>query len=190
VDHPDRRHPRRLAAGLALVVALGSLAGCGDDDTVASDDTTSTTGSPDTTGASVSTISDDATIVYRYGDSSVPPEYHRSYTLEIDRTEVAVEVDSYGEVLHSFSEPLPAEVWEELVAGSPDVLGIEIADDDEGCAGGTSRALRIDDGGETLLDVGFAQCGDSGTVAAATADEWVRPVIAAVPDWSTYLATD
>jgi hypothetical protein len=181
VNRWNRRHSRGIAAGAVLALSLGSLVGCGDD-TDASDGTTEP---PEAT-----TISDDATIVYRYGDSSVPPEYHRSYTLEIDRTEVAVEVDSYGEILHSFSEPLPAEVWQELVEGSPDVLGIEIADDDEGCAGGTSRALRIDDGGETLLDVGFAQCGDSGTVAAATADEWVRPVIAAIPDWSTYLATE
>lgn len=37
--------------------------------------------------------------VYRYHDSSVPPEYHRSYTITMSPTEISKWVDSYGDTV-------------------------------------------------------------------------------------------
>ena len=46
-----------------------------------------------------------ATVEYHYQDSSVPPEYHRSYTLTVTQGEADLVVDSYGDVLHDETAP-------------------------------------------------------------------------------------
>lgn len=38
-------------------------------------------------------------IVYQYDDSSVPPQYHRSYRIDVSPVEARVTIDSYGTVL-------------------------------------------------------------------------------------------
>ena len=38
-------------------------------------------------------------IVYSYGDSSVPPKYHRSYTITATKDGIRIVVDSYGNIL-------------------------------------------------------------------------------------------
>ena len=38
-------------------------------------------------------------IVYRYQDASIPPEYHRSYTIQVNANRVHIVVDSYGAIL-------------------------------------------------------------------------------------------
>ena len=163
---------RRLLIVLLLVPTAAAACGGDDDDTE--------------TGA----LSDDATIEYHYGDSSVPPEYHRSYTLTVTMDEVHAVVDSYGDVLHDVTEPLPPEVWDELTSTAGDVLDLPVDEDVEPCAGGTTRRLMIEDGGETLVDVGFGACGGSNEEAEAALDRWIQPVIDAIPSFDTYLATE
>ncbi len=42
----------------------------------------------------------DATgIVYEFGDSSVPPQYHRSFVISVTDGNASVVVNSYGEIL-------------------------------------------------------------------------------------------
>ena len=36
-------------------------------------------------------------IIYRFGDASVPPDYHRSYTITVTAGGVRIVVDSYGD---------------------------------------------------------------------------------------------
>ena len=38
-------------------------------------------------------------VEYRYGDSSLPPDYHRSYTITITEDKKTISIDSYGKVL-------------------------------------------------------------------------------------------
>ena len=38
-------------------------------------------------------------VTYHFGDASVPPEYHRSYTITVNTDKVRIVVDSYGEIL-------------------------------------------------------------------------------------------
>jgi hypothetical protein len=158
-----------------LVIGTGACGGGDDDD------------GPTDSGA---TLSDDAVITYHYGDSSVPPEYHRSYTLTITKDEVHAVVDSYGDVLHDVTEPLPPKVWQQLVATVDTVLDLEVDEDAEPCAGGTTRDLKIEDKDEAAVDVGFGACGGSNGEAESAVDEWVQPVIDAIPDWDSYLATE
>ena len=38
-------------------------------------------------------------ITYHFQDASVPPEYHRSYTVIVDKDRLTITVDSYGDIL-------------------------------------------------------------------------------------------
>ena len=166
---------RALLVPLVLVLAF---AACGGDDDAPSQEETTTE------------LSDDATIEYHYGDSSVPPEYHRSYTLTVTKGGVHAVVDSYGDVLHDVTEPLPPEVWRELVRTADDVVDLPVDEDEEPCTGGTTRDLTIEDGGKTLVDVSFGACGGSNSEAETRVDRWIRPVTRAIPNWESYLETD
>ena len=44
-------------------------------------------------------------IVYLFVDASVPPQFHRSYSITITEDTLSVVVDSYGDVLHQKSFP-------------------------------------------------------------------------------------
>lgn len=39
-------------------------------------------------------------IIYRFRDASVPPQYHRSYTISVTASEATVVVNSYGKQLN------------------------------------------------------------------------------------------
>jgi len=145
-------------------MAMG-LAACGDDN------------------PAVAEIGDDAVIEYHYGDSSVEPEFHRSYTLTISSDEVHVVVDSYGDVLQDTTAPVPAEVWTGLVENVGELAAIDPDDGDDGCDGGTSRSMTVTDGGEAVYDVAFGVCGGANDAAADRLDAYVAPVTEAIPDW-------
>ncbi|MGH9214448.1 MAG: hypothetical protein ACRD2C_27835 [Acidimicrobiales bacterium] len=150
---------------LGLAVALGA---CGDDDSA---------------DARRSELSRDAVIEYRYGDSSVPPEFHRTYTLTIQPDEVHVVVDSYGDVLQDTTEPVPAEVWDDLAGNVDDLEQLDVDAGDDGCDGGTSRSIRVSDQGHTVVDTEFGVCGDANDEAADQVDSFVQPVVDSIPDW-------
>ena len=161
-------------AAVAAIAVLALAAGCGDDD------------GPLTPA----TLGPEAVVEYRYGDASVPPQYHRSYTLTITRTEVHAVVDSYGDVLAETTVPLPAEVWDRLAARVARLSGISDDDGDDGCTGGTSRELTVTDGDSVVVDADVSVCGGSGSDDADRIDDAVAPVIAAIPDFDALVHTD
>ena len=127
---------------------LALLAGCGDDD--------------EGNGWRAFVVDPaTATIVYRFNDASVPPEYHRSYTLTADAESVNLVVDSYGDVLHDVTEPNVDDVWQDALDMSQALSNTtEITSD--ACVGGTSEELRVlDDRDEAVIDVFVDHCGSS-----------------------------
>src|SRR6056297_3524853 len=54
-------------------------------------------------------------VVYEYGDSSVEPQYHRSYMIEATHDSVRVVVDSYGDVLADTTCSMEAGRFETLL---------------------------------------------------------------------------
>jgi hypothetical protein len=161
---------RGLPVALALVLATG-LGGCGDDDS----------------SSDQLTLSDDAVIDYRYDDASVPPEHHRSYTLTIQWDEVHVVVDSYGDVLHDTTAPLPPEVWQGLATEVTGIAGLDV-DEVDGCSGGTNRSVTVTDGDDTIVDLDVPVCGDSNTETADRIDAYLQPVRDAIADWDALLS--
>lgn len=53
-------------------------------------------------------------LLYRFNDSSVPPKYHRSYTIQITDKQVQCAVDVYGKVIADTSFAPASEAWENL----------------------------------------------------------------------------
>lgn len=156
-----------MTRAVVALVAVLALVGCGDDgdDAVELDPATTT-------------------VEVRFSDSSVPPEYHRSFVLTADADEVAVAVDAYGEPIGDASGATPPDVWTDVVTaievGGDDLRRSFTADD--GCAGGTSLDVTVADGGDEAIAVSIGACSDDD--AAAARDAWGRALapLAAVVD--------
>ena len=113
---------------------------------------------------------------YRYLDSSVPPEYHRSYTLLVTPERVYLSVDCYGKILLEDAFALKPDRYQSFVAA---MLTLDIRKREEpadkGCAGGTTDYLELFTGQTNELKGRVYHCaredfGDlEGEVAAAVA---------------------
>jgi hypothetical protein len=162
--------PRALFTAMGLVVAA---AGCGDDGPA----------EPDAAHAQ---------LTYHYQDSSVPPEYHRSYTLELtgadDGAHGELVVDSYGDELHRVDVDVEPDVWEAAVTDLA-ALDLSSSGTEDGCAGGTARSIELDADGERLVAADLDVCGGAGADAADELDAVVAPLLADL-DMDSLLATD
>ena len=145
---PSHRHPTRWATRAILAVgALTVVVACGDSDE----------------GGDGEVVLDPETVTleYRFNDASVPPEFHRSYTLMAEAASAHLVVDSYGDVLHDVTEPVDEELWQSVLDAAATMSNVT-GDTSDGCAGGTSEELRVFDGDdEALIDVSVDHCGSS-----------------------------
>lgn len=154
--------PRRLVvAALALPLLLAS---CGDDDGSGGD--TTTTSAP--SGEAITEAG------FHFRDSSVPPEYHRSWTLTVTEDQAYVVVDSYGDVVGEETVDLPPGVWEDVQAGVAALEGDEADDvsDDEACAGGTGAEVWARTADEELFEMDADHCGPGNETVS---DRWKEP---------------
>jgi hypothetical protein len=53
-------------------------------------------------------------IVYSFKDASVPPQYHRSYTITVTRDQIHIVVDSYGDILADTTIDIPEQTIDDL----------------------------------------------------------------------------
>ena len=111
-------------------------------------------------------INDTTRFEYRYGDSSLPPDYHRSYTIAITDSMKSITIDSYGTVLLKRQYPnTPAEFQafkEEL-----STKGIKKRKEKKSdpCDGGTSETIRMYNADEMFFNAYVYHCsGESGTL--------------------------
>lgn len=104
-------------------------------------------------------------IEYRYGDSSVAPDYHRSYVITITDSTKTIAIDSYGDVLltRQYSNtPSDFQAFKEELSKK----GIKKhKKKDSACSGGTSETLRLYKGDDLIFDAYVYHCsGESGTL--------------------------
>lgn len=137
--------------------------------------------SDDGSGSAGAALPDDAMVEYDFQDSSVPPQYHRSYVLTVTEAESQIVVDSYGEVLAEETVPTAPEVWQQLSDGYPALEGLSLSPQAEGCAGGTSFDLIVTQPTETLVDIGAELCGGSNEDVERVVTEWLAPARAQFP---------
>lgn len=142
---------RTASISTLVFVVVAPLVACGLAD-AASSSTTFPSPTPSSTPGSSSLDPADVSIRVRYHDSSMAPQYHRSYVLTASGGRVHVVVDAYGEVLHDVVVDMPDDEWRSFVAGlSEDLQGLPEAEaTDEACTGGSALDLRV-----TSADVDF-----------------------------------
>lgn len=146
---------RLLAAGL-----LATLAGCGG--------ATPTPAAPTGNDAPAATepAAAPTQIVFAFHDSSVPPQYHRSWTVTITPTSARKVVDSYGDVLSDGTAELTAAQYDEIVAALR-TSGLKIVPVEPaavasgGCTGGTGHSLELTAADGTVTSGRVDHCGGS-----------------------------
>lgn len=126
-------------------------------------------------------LSADTTITYRFTDSSVPPEYHRSFVLTIAGGVGTVVVDSYGQETARDEQEVSDAVVQDFLTeyhegGLDEIFEADIPEDD-GCAGGTTVALTLEDA-EVTEAISIYRCGtDEGERAAIAMMEATLPLL-------------
>lgn len=193
--------PRHLAAvrphRLLALVALGCLplAACGSDDgasTVRSEEGTAGNVTEPTAPVISDPVTSDSvpvdaitTVVYEFHDASVPPEYHRSYTVTVTDGTATVVVDSYGDVIAQDTKPIDAAAWAATTSAAAALAGTP-SSEQTGCTGGTAdEVTALDGAGAEVVHVFIDHCGDPAPQDLSTVVASVLPLF----DLATMTAT-
>lgn len=100
----------------------------------------------------MSATSEITRVELRFHDSSVPPPYHRSYTLAVSASEVRKVTDSYGDVVSDQKRPgTPADLAQAVAAYEAASLSLGAEKDTAGCTGGTGLSVAIYAGGTEVF---------------------------------------
>jgi hypothetical protein len=121
------------------------------------------------------TIENGNEFIYHFGDASLPPKYHRSYTIRVIPGQVYCTIDRYGDILLTDSSALTTAAYDSFVKN---ITALQIknktADSEKGCTGGTSKQLTLFAGGTKEIKGSLYYCGgqingnlDGDVVAAA-----------------------
>ena len=104
---------------------------------------------------------------YRFGDASVAPQYHRSYTISISNSKKTITIDSYGDVLLQRQYDITTEEYQKFKEAVAE-KGISKHEEKEvsGCTGGKTEYVRLYKGDEMYFDAYVYHCGgeDTGTL--------------------------
>jgi hypothetical protein len=107
-------------------------------------------------------LSDASKIVYHFKDRSVPPEHHRSYTIEVARDSSSCVVDSYGDIISSKNNIEPPAFLDGLkVALAANEFERCDKSSHEGCTGGTGESLSIIKNDREIFNESVYHCGGS-----------------------------
>ena len=98
---------------------------------------------------------------YKFRDSSVPPQYHRSYVITATEKEASITVDSYGDVLRQENAAMPAETWDDVIelASTLPSRADKISNPKPGCAGGTTSRVIVREGDHERYSKSAENCG-------------------------------
>jgi hypothetical protein len=124
-------------------------------------------------------------IKYRYHDSSVPPQFHRSYTITVTATTVAIIVDSYGKIITDKKFDGSPEQFNNLLklldAGKVKNTKVK---KEKGCTGGTSEDITCYKAGQSVFTGYAAYCGGQTTGdLGGKLDDFRTAIIALIPEW-------
>jgi hypothetical protein len=127
----------------------------------------------------------------RFEDASVPPEYHRSYTISVQPSQLEVTVDVYGEVIAGQTHSVTTQQWDELLsqaAALPQSLSDEAQP--EGVTGGSAHTLSLWTGGTTPKELTWSSASAPGAATTKAATTFVNVLRALVPDLQKLLDTE
>jgi hypothetical protein len=124
-------------------------------------------------------------IRYCYYDSSVPPQYHRSYTITVTESVLSILVDSYGDIISDLKFESSPEQFKKLLdlldAGK--VRNITETKN-EGCTGGTGEGIYCLKQSQILFHGKAFYCGNQTTGNLGGKITAFRETIKSmIPDW-------
>ncbi len=100
------------------------------------------------------------TLIYNFVDATVPPQYHRSYSIRVTAGQVYYAVDSYGEIILQDSLVLTKPAYDSFVTAINDLhikKGKEVINED--CNGGTTDQLNLYAGSSKEVKGYIYNCG-------------------------------
>lgn len=127
---------------------------------------------------------------FRFGDSSVAPEYHRSFELTFKNNSVKIVVNSYGDILTDETIKLKSDKVNEAFSliEKHNISKKATANESHGCTGGTSYYVTYGIDDKATFDASTYKCGRSfygnltGDVTGLEND-----LKALIPNFSNYL---
>lgn len=127
---------RRFVAVFVLALAAITLSACSND--------SNTDNNSNAELNSSMLDANTATVVYRFLDSSLPPEFHRSYEITSDANTSSLTIDSYGDILDSASMATDFDALSlVLTKFEQSELAERIGFSNNGCVGGRSSFLTL-----------------------------------------------
>ncbi|WP_299459774.1 hypothetical protein [uncultured Microscilla sp.] len=122
-------------------------------------------------------------LVLRYQDSSVPPKYHRSYTITVSPEQSIVVVDVYGKSLANKTYQLKASTFGKIKALSEEIQAPD--NHNEQANGGVSQALQLMNGERVVYHLLW----DNNKKLKPATSDLVKAVKILVPDLDRLLKT-
>ena len=108
----------------------------------------------------MATINGNDTLIYRFRDASVPPQYHRSYTIKATPGQVYFSIDVYGEIILKDSLVLAKAAYDSFATTINDLHIKKVKEvESKGCTGGTSDQLELYPGSSKEVKGSIYQCG-------------------------------
>jgi hypothetical protein len=103
-------------------------------------------------------------ITYHFGDASVPPNYHRSYTITVTADSVKIAVDSYGDILAEEEYEITSKQFDDIQRSLErnNIRNCTLGDD-EGCTGGTSESISYVNNKNEIFSGSVYHCGGEDT---------------------------
>lgn len=129
-------------------------------------------------------------LVFEFHDSSVPPPYHRSYSLTFQDSEVRIVVDAYGDILTDTTLEIGAKkVLEALDFIDQYKIGSkEKNEENEGCTGGTGISVEYGLDNEKLCSGYVYFCGgDQFGDLKGDLESLKQALKSLIPDFNLYL---
>ena len=98
-------------------------------------------------------------ITYRFIDGSVPPQYHRSYTITVTADKADIVVDSYGKVLADKNYEIKQHQFKNLLDlfEKSKIRNCRLRKED-GCTGGTGEKISLSNGKEDVFNGRVYHC--------------------------------
>ena len=112
-------------------------------------------------------------IVYHFEDSSIPPEYHRSYSITLTTEKTHIIVDSYGDIIAEKEYKISKKQFIHIIHSlAENNIRKQPLGDNEGCTGGTTEILSYWDERSEIFSAYVYHCGgvDSGNLGGNIKD--------------------
>jgi hypothetical protein len=103
-------------------------------------------------------------VTYHFGDASVPPRFHRSYTITVTSGRVRIVVDSYGDILSDKSYEITPEQFNAIKRSlARNRIKKCKRRGEDGCTGGTSEGISYIDNKGKKFTGSIYHCGGKDT---------------------------